>query len=80
MSKLIKNIKDSFGTYVEEVRQGEHRIVFNIFAWVVMIICICPIALVFSCGDDGGVTIWNFVGLAYLLILCFVVKEYVLER
>lgn len=80
MSKLIKNIKDSFGVYVEEVRQGEHRIVFNIFAWAVLIISISPIALVFSCGDDGGITVWNFVGLAYLLVLCFVVKEYVLDR
>lgn len=80
MSNLIKNIKNSFGAYVEEVRQGEHRTVFNIFAWAVMIIFISPIALVFSCGEDGGVTVWNFVGLAYILVLSYVVKEYVLYR
>ena len=74
MKGIIANMKKSLSERIEEVRQGEHRTVFNVIAWIIMIVAITPIALIFTCGEHGGITVWNFVGLAYLMILCFTVK------
>lgn len=74
MKGFIANMKKSLSERIEEVRQGEHRIVFNVIAWIIMIVVISPIALIFTCGEHGGITVWNFVGLVYLMILCFTVK------
>lgn len=80
MKGIIANLKKSLSDRVEEVRQGEHRTVFNVIAWIIMIIVVSPIALIFTCGEHGGITVWNFVGLAYLLILCFTVKTFILDK
>ena len=73
-------MKKSLRERVEEVRQGGHRTVFNVIAWIIMIVVVSPIALIFTCGEHGGITVWNFVGLAYLLILCFAVKSFIMDK
>ena len=80
MKGIIANMKKSLSERVEEVRQGEHRTVFNVIAWIIMIVVVSPIALIFTGGEHGGITVWNFVGLAYLLILCFTVKTFILDK
>lgn len=73
-------MKKSLSERVEEVRQGGHDTVFNVIAWIIMIVVVSPIALIFTCGEHGGITVWNFVGLAYLLILCFAVKSFIMDK
>ena len=80
MKGIIANMKKSLRERVEEVRQGGHRTVFNVIAWIIMIVVVSPIALIFTCGEHGGITAWNFVGLAYLLILCFAVKSFIMDK
>lgn len=33
-----------------------------------VLVLFAPVLLIISEGPDGGVTIWNFVGIAYLLV------------
>ena len=80
MKGIIANMKKSLRERVEEVRQGGHRTVFNVIAWIIMIVVVSPIALIFTCGEHGGITVWNFAGLAYLLILCFAVKSFIMDK
>ena len=80
MKGIIANMKKSLRERVEEVRQGGHRTVFNVIAWIIMIVVVSPIALIFTCGEHGGITVWNFVELAYLLILCFAVKSFIMDK
>lgn len=39
----------------------------GVFA-MLFILCL-PVLLIFSEGSDGGITVWNFVGIAWLLVL-----------
>ena len=42
-------------------------IIIAIAAWLVVMILFSPCLLIFTEGKDGGITVWNFVGIAYLL-------------
>lgn len=48
-------------------------IIFAIAAWLVVMILLSPCLLIFTEGKDGGITIWNFVGIAYLLGVIWIV-------
>ena len=37
----------------------------KIAKWCLAVLAACPLVLLFSEGADGGVTVWNYVGLAY---------------
>lgn len=54
--------------------------IIAIAAWLVVMILLSPCLLIFSEGKDGGITIWNFVGIAYLLgvigIVSYAVKKH----
>ena len=41
--------------------------IIAIAAWLVVMILLSPCLLIFTEGRDGGITIWNFVGIAYML-------------
>ena len=41
--------------------------IIAIAAWLVVMILLSPCLLIFTEGRDGGITVWNFVGIAYLL-------------
>ena len=44
-------------------------------AAVMAVLVICsPVLLIFSTGNDGELTIWNFVGMAWLVMLILVGK------
>jgi len=54
----------------------------KIYGWMLMgilalaLLALCaPCLLVFSVGHDGELTIWNFVGLAWCLILFCILKK-----
>lgn len=63
MNQEINNIKksDLVGKVVNFVMTA------GIFA-MLFILCL-PVLLIFSEGQDGGITVWNFVGIAWLLVL-----------
>lgn len=42
---------------------------------IISIIAIAPCMLILTEGEDGSITIWNFVGLAYLIVLCWAVDK-----
>ena len=42
---------------------------------VLAMVVFAPVMLVFSCGMNGEVTVWNFVGAAYLVALSFGLKK-----
>lgn len=42
---------------------------------IAAIIAISPCMLILTEGEDGGITIWNFVGIAYLIVLCWAVDK-----
>lgn len=55
----------------------------KIYGWMLMsilglaLLALCaPCFLVFSVGHDGELTIWNFVGLAWCLILYGIFKKF----
>ena len=48
------------------------------FFAVLFIICL-PTLLIFSEGHDGEITVWNFVGIAWLLILVKI-AHYVIKK
>jgi len=55
----------------------------NIYGWMLMgifalaLVVLCaPCCLVFSVGNDGELTIWNFVGLAWCVILYGIFKRF----
>lgn len=37
----------------------------KIAKWCVAVVAVCPMLLLFTEGEDGGVTVWNYAGLAY---------------
>ncbi len=39
------------------------------------LVLIMPCLLVFTCGHDGGPTVWNFVGAAWMIGLYFIGKK-----
>lgn len=47
--------------------------------FIVMMIVLSPCLLIFTEGKDGGITIWNFVGIAYTLGIAWIVG-YVIKR
>lgn len=42
-------------------------IIIAISTWLVVMVLLSPCLLIFTEGKDGGITVWNFVGIAYLL-------------
>lgn len=44
--------------------------------WVVMVLAlmvlVSPVFLIFSVGNDGEMTVWNFVGIGWLCLLVYV--------
>ena len=55
----------------------------KIYGWMLMgilglaLVALCaPCVFVFSVGHDGELTIWNFVGLAWCLILYGIFKKF----
>ena len=42
--------------------------------WLLGFILVCPCLLTFTEGMDGSPTVWNFVGLAWIVMLVFSVK------
>lgn len=42
-------------------------IILAIGAWLIVMILLSPCLLIFTESKDGSITIWNFVGIAYLL-------------
>lgn len=73
MKQEIENMKngDHMGKVIEFVLTA------GVFA-VLFIICL-PTLLIFSEGHDGGITVWNFVGIAWLLILVKI-AHYVIKK
>ena len=63
MTQEIENVKKS--NIISKVI--EFVLISGIFA-VLFILCL-PTLLIFSEGHDGGITVWNFVGIAWLLML-----------
>lgn len=55
-------------------------IIIAIAAWLVVMILLSPCLLIFTEGKDGGITVWNFVGIAYLLgvigIVGYAIKQH----
>ena len=53
--------------------------IVNITAFAALIIAgmivVAPCLLMFTEGEDGGMTIWNVVGLAYMVGLIMLVKH-----
>lgn len=47
--------------------------------FIVMMIVLSPCLLIFTESKDGGITIWNFVGIAYMLGIAWIVG-YVIKR
>lgn len=41
--------------------------IIAIAAWLVVMVLLSPCLLIFTEGRDGGITVWNFVGIVYLL-------------
>lgn len=44
--------------------------------WLALLALCAPCFLVFSVGHDGELTVWNFVGLAWCLILYGIFKKF----
>ena len=47
--------------------------------FIVMMIVLSPCLLIFTESKDGGITIWNFVGIAYMLGIVWIIG-YVIRR
>ena len=56
------------------------RIIIAISTWLVVMVLLSPCLLIFTEGKDGGITVWNFVGIAYLLgvigIVGYAIKQH----
>lgn len=49
------------------------HILLSLGVMATVMILLSPILLIFTEGRDGSITVWNFVGIAYLLgIICII--------
>lgn len=49
------------------------HILLSLGVMATVMILMSPILLIFTEGRDGSITVWNFVGIAYLLgIICII--------
>lgn len=64
--KLLKTL----GTMIKKLIYGS--LLFVMYA--ALMVLVSPVILIFSKGEDGELTIWNFVGMAWLVMLILVGK------
>jgi len=54
--------------------------IIAISAWLVVMVLLSPCLLTFTEGRDGGITVWNFVGIIYTLgvigIIWYAIKRH----
>lgn len=43
--------------------------------WLALLLLFAPCLLIFSVGDDGEITVWNFVGLLWAMMIWRVFKK-----
>lgn len=48
--------------------------------YLLVLVLFTPVLLIITEGPDGGITIWNFVGIAYLLAWVAVISFYERRR
>ena len=48
--------------------------------YLLVVVLFTPVLLIITEGPDGGITIWNFVGIAYLLAWVAVIFYYERRR
>ena len=48
--------------------------------YLLVVVLFTPVLLIITEGPDGGITIWNFVGIAYLLAWVAVISYYERRR
>ena len=48
--------------------------------YLCVLVLFAPVLLIITEGPDGGITIWNFVGIAYLLAWVAVISYYERRR
>ena len=44
-------------------------------SWLLVLLVFSPVFLIFSTGSEGEPTIWNVVGIAYLIILVWFIRK-----
>lgn len=52
-------------------------ITFVLYAtlYLIAFVFVLPTLLIFTQGNDGSITVWNFVGILWLLMLCWIVGK-----
>ena len=48
--------------------------------YLIVLVLFAPVLLIITEGPDGGITIWNFVGIAYLMAWVAVISYYERRR
>lgn len=43
--------------------------------WLALLLLFAPCLLIFSVGDDGEITVWNFIGVLWMAIIWRVFKK-----
>lgn len=49
---------------------------FLFMAWLVIALLCSPVLLIFTEGQDGAPTVWNFVGIGWLAMLILAFKKF----
>ena len=55
----------------KEITGGIAALIVTLGIVAFLMLLTAPLLLIFTEGEDGAPTIWNFVGLAYLALLIF---------
>lgn len=49
---------------------------FMFMAWLVIALLCAPVLLIFTEGQDGAPTVWNFIGIGWLALLILACKKF----
>ena len=49
---------------------------FVFLAWLVIALLCSPVLLIFTEGQDGAPTVWNFVGIGWLALLILACRKF----
>ena len=51
------------------------KFVLYAMLYLIAFVFVLPTFLIFTTGNDDSITVWNFVGILWLLMLCWIVGK-----
>jgi len=69
--------REKMAIMVAQLSRIAGHLLVMILVFMILALLGAPLFLIFSEGPDGTITVWNFVGIAYALVLIYLIKRWI---